>query len=314
MKVTRSLVNAVLSRAGIPQIGEVVELSADAASPGGIEVRTPRTDVVIVSEEGTLVDLEAQRERVNVNNKALFYASKLLCERTPKGISSSYGSLPQVIVIMLVEGWDVFGGDSFLSVGQIRWRHDDAGDGAEVPSDERHDGGERRVGKYEDGSDRTLYVFVELDKVRKRYTANDELLLEDESLAWLYLLAGGYRDDHGMDEMMERFETIREFAERYRLAMGDPELERAYERYCEAQMEYNDMVIEGQRWARKQGHDEGLEEGRKDGRKQGRKEGRKEGLADAVGRLMRGSGMTSDEAMDMLGIPSEERQEYLKLL
>ena len=76
-------------------------------------------------------------------------------------------------------------------------------------------------------------------------------------------------DDHGMDAMMEQFDTIQEFAERYRLAMGDPELKRAYERYCEARMEYNDMVREGKLWARRQGHDEGIEEGRKEGRKEG---------------------------------------------
>ncbi len=262
-EVTRSLVNAVLSRAGIPQIGEVAELRADTASPGGIELRTPRTDVVIVSEEGMLINLEAQRERVNVNNKALFYASKLLCEHTPKGGASNYSALPQVVVIMLVEGWNVFGGDSFLSVGRIRWRHDGGG-GTEAVGNEERDVERQPDGEYEDGSDRALYVIVELDKVKKRYTAKQEEVLGDESLAWLYLLAGGYRDDHGMDAMMEQFDTIQEFAERYRLAMGDPELKRAYERYCEARMEYNDMIREGKLWARRQGHDEGIEEGRND--------------------------------------------------
>ena len=178
-----------------------------------------------------------------------------------------------------------------------------------VPVEAKGDDADREKranAKYEDGSDRTLYVVVELDKVRERYTANEVKLSEDESLAWLYLLAGGYRDDRGMDAMMEQFETIKEFAERYRLAMGDPDLMRAYERYCEARTEYNDQLLEGQRWARKQGLDEG--------RKEGRKQGRKEGLAEAIDRLVRGLGMTNDEAMDLLGIPIEERPKYLKLL
>ncbi len=246
-EVTRSLANAILRRAGLGQIGKIDELRADAASPGGIEMRTSRADVVIVSEEGTTVDLEAQRERVNVDNKALFYASKLLCEGTPRGAADDYSDLPQVIVIILIDGWKMFEGDSFLSVGRIRWKH---GDGS--------------ANKFEDGTDRTLYVVAELDKVRKVYTANSEEMADDEALAWLYLLADGYSDDHEMERVMERFENIQEFAERYKLAMGDPELKRAYEKYLEARMEYNDILHEGQRWARKEGRKEGRKETRKD--------------------------------------------------
>ena len=113
--------------------------------------------------------------------------------------------------------------------------------------------------------------------MKKRYTANDEELATDEALAWLYLLADGYRDDHEMEQVMEQFDTIEEFAKRYKLAMGDPELKRAYERYFEERLEYNDRLHEGQRWAHEQGH--------KEGRKQGRKQGRKEGLDDVTARM-----------------------------
>ena len=282
--VTRSLVNAVLNGAGLPCIGNIKELRADAASAGGIELRTARTDVLVISEEGTVVDVEAQRQYANVDNKALFYASKLLCEHTPKGGDDRYGNLPQVVVITLLEGHEMFDGDQFVSVGRVRWDR----------------GSEHHV----NGSDRIILVAVELDKVRKRYTASDEEVATDESLAWLYLLAEGYRDDREMDEIMEKFQTMQEFADRYKLAMGDPELKRAYDKYLEARMEYNEMVYQDKLVARR----DGLEEGRREGRREGLQEGRQEGIDSMVER-MRELGYEEDaitSILDGLTTPPQE--------
>ncbi len=299
--VTRSLVNAILRHVNIDTIGEVRELRCDVTSAGGIAVRSARVDVLVVPGGGAIVDLEAQRERVNVDNKALFYASKLLCEHTPKGGPKDYSVLPQVVVIMLVEGWERFEDKAFLHVGRPMWKSEDG---------------------IENGSDRILFVIAELNKVRKRYTVDDGELATDEGLAWLYLLAKGYREDD-MDEVMKCFPTMREFAEHYKIALGDPELKRAYERYCEARTEYNDMVREGQLWARKvgrdegykdgrdegykdgrdegykEGHDEGYKEGHDEGHNEGRKEGRKEGLEEVAGR-MREMGYDNDTIDDIM--------------
>ena len=275
--VTRSLVNAILRHVNIDTIGEVRELRCDVTSAGGIAVRSARVDVLVVPGGGAIVDLEAQRERVNVDNKALFYASKLLCEHTPKGGPKDYSVLPQVVVIMLVEGWERFEDKAFLHVGRPMWKSEDG---------------------IENGSDRILFVIAELNKVRKRYTVDDGELATDEGLAWLYLLAKGYREDD-MDEVMKCFPTMREFAEHYKIALGDPELKRAYERYCEARTEYNDMVREGQLWARKVGRDEGYKEGHDEGHNEGRKEGRKEGLEEVAGR-MREMGYDDDTIDDIM--------------
>lgn len=263
--ITRSLVNAVLGRAGLPPIGDVSELRSDAASTGGVALRTARTDVLVVSPEA-VVDLEAERRHANVDNKMLFYASKLMCEHTPKGGDDNYSELPRIVVITLLEGRKLFEGDGFLSVGGIRWSR---GNGGMV-----------------DGSDRMVLIVVELDKVRKRYTVNDEEITTDESLAWLYLLADGYRDDDEMGVIVERFQTMQEFAERYKLAMGDPKLKRAYDKYIEARMEYNEMVYQDKLQARREGHDEGYADGYDAGRNAGYDEGRNagydEGRKDAL--------------------------------
>ena len=89
---------------------------------------------------------------------------------------------------------------------------------------------------------------------------------------------------------MGNFPTIQEFAKQYKIAKDDPDLKRAYDKYVEAQMEYNEHLywdtLAMQRKAahegRRQGLEKGFEQGCKEGRKQGRKEGRKEGFDEAV--------------------------------
>ena len=220
-RVTQSLVNAILRLAEIEQIGEVEQISADAASPGGIAVKSPRTDVLVVTDEGELVDLEAERHAVNVDNKLVFYASRLLSEHVPKGDDKGYDEMPRVVAITLLEGRTIFDGKEFLSDGRVRW----------IQGDELID-----------GSDRMVFIVVELDKVRKRYTANDEEVARDESLAWLYLLAGGCRNDEETDRIVSDFPTMQEFAQRYRIAMDDPELKHTYDLYIESELEYNSRL------------------------------------------------------------------------
>ena len=243
-EATHALVNAILTHAGVEAIGEISELHADAVTGSGIKIRTARLDVLVISEDGALVDVEAQRYHANVSNKALFYASKLLTEHMPKGTGGDdYDNIPRIVSITLLEGHEVFEGDVALSVGQVRW-----------------DRGDSTV----DGTDRMLFLVAELEKIRKRYTANGLDSITDEAEAWLYALANGYRDDKEMNELMSHFPTLREFAERYRMAIDDPEVKRAYDRYVESTLEYNQIVHEAQRKGYATGHDEGRKEGRKE--------------------------------------------------
>ena len=85
-----------------------------------------------------------------------------------------------------------------------------------------------------------------------------EAVLADESLAWLYLLADGYKDPEEVDRMAGAFPTMEEFAQRYGLAIGDPDLALAYERYWESEMEYNSAI----NYAKREGREEGILEER----------------------------------------------------
>ena len=59
---------------------------------------------------------------------------------------------------------------------------------------------------------------------------------------------------------------------------------------------------------------EGEARGKAEGRAEGRAEGKAEGRAEALGALMRSLSCSLEAAMDMLGIPSSERQHYERLV
>ena len=186
----------------------------------------------------------------------------------PKGGSGDYSDMPRIVSITLLDGYEMFEGSDAISIGQMRWKRDN---------------------NTINGTDRMLFVIAELDKIKKCYTANGLDGIKDEGTAWLYALANGYQSDEEMDALMSHFPTLREFAERYKKAIDDPEVKHAYDLYVESTLEYNQIVHDAQRKGFEKGledgRNKGLEEGRKEGLEEGRKEGRKEGRQDVINRL-----------------------------
>jgi len=248
--VTRPLLNAVIRSVGLPEVESVESITADAALPGGVACKTPRLDVVIVSGDGRLFDLEAQRRKVDFGAKSMLYAAKLLAENTGKGPDDGYASVPRVVVVMLLEGTEMFPeSGQIVSACRMAWDVD---------------------GEPVAGPDCITLVVAELDKVRQRYNAgNIEDVLADESLAWLYLLAAGYEHPEEVDRIMGSFPTIEEFAVRYGIAIDDPDLKRAYDNYWLSELEYNSVMNQARKDGRAEGREIGLEEGRAEGRAEG---------------------------------------------
>ena len=131
--------------------------------------------------------------------------------------------------------------------------------------------------------------------MRARYNRGGlEEVLSDESLAWLYVLAAGYEDPEEVDRIMESFPTIEEFAERYGIAIGDPDLKRAYDKYYESILEYNSAMYTAEKKGFERGYDDGVEQGLADGREQGIERSiaalREAGLDEAADLLARSMG------------------------
>ena len=70
--VVQPFVNALLRAVGMAEVERIESITADAALPGGLQCKTPRLDIVMLCDDGRLVDLEAERRKVNVGNKSMF--------------------------------------------------------------------------------------------------------------------------------------------------------------------------------------------------------------------------------------------------
>ena len=283
--VTKPMLNAILRAVDIPEIEGVERIVADTSLPGGVECKTPRIDVVVMCDDGRLFDLEAERRQVDIEAKSLFYAAKLLVENTPKGLDDSYSAIPQVAVVVLLDGSTLFpDSDKMINVCRMRW------DAQLAPDRPQSPGGTMGSAA---GPDNITIVVAELKKVREKYnSSNVDDALADEATAWLYLLAAGYEHPEEVKRIMEHFPTMEEFAKRYGIALGDPDLKRAYDRYWGAQMEYNSIMEE----ARKVGRAEGRAAGYAEGRAEGYAEG-----VDAAAMRLRAAGFDEDAIRIALG-------------
>ena len=254
--VARSLANAILREVGLPELGEIERIEADSATPGTVSLKSTRCDVVMVLE-GRIVDLEAQRHVVNVDNKSMLYAAKLLVDNTPRGRDAKYVEMPQVVVITLLSEAEAFEDDCFVSPCRMQWD---------------------RGGAPAEGTDRVMFVLVELEKVARLYNKVTSEVLADELTAWLYVLARGYRDEEEVEEIVQSIESIEKFAEMYGLAIDDPDIKRQYDLYQESILEQNEIEYEAEQRGLKRGEERGLEIGMKRGEERGLKLGEERGL------------------------------------
>ncbi len=241
--ITRGLLNSIFRHVGIDPLEEIDEISAEHTSvEGSVNCKSPRFDVRLLSSNRA-IDLEAQCYPEDVENRSLFYASQLMVANTRRGLKS-YKDIPQVIVVTLLSDAGLFpDSDDFVQVAGMRW----------APEGQPRD----------PMSSRMLFVLVELDKVRKRYTELTEEVLEDELLSWAYLLVRGYRSKKDVSEIMSSHHSIEQFAELYGYAIGDPEVIKAYDAYQSAELEYQsrqDYLARKEREATDRGIEQGIEQ------------------------------------------------------
>ena len=261
--LTRGLVNAVLRRIGVEPVAEIERIDAEhTATEGSVECKTPRMDVRVVAA-GKVIDLEAQGYPEDVGTRSLFYGSQLICENTPKG--AQYRDLPQAIVITLLDAPPVFpDAGGFVHVCRLKWDVD---------------GGVPR-----DGTDRLLFVVIELSKVREKYNELSGEVLSDELLTWAYLLTNGYRDDLEVEKMTSEVPDIEYFAELYGLAVNDPKVKRAFEDAVSAEREYHSRQNYYARLER-EAIERGFAQGEEAGMEKGMEKGMQKGMQKVAARL-----------------------------
>lgn len=278
-ELPQALVNSILARAGIDSIGSVDRVEAERTMLGeSVSLKYPRLDVLLSCEGNRLVDLESERNDPDIDDRFLYYAAKLITEGVRPG--EGYDLVPTVVSVILYDEHIVFPeSPEIVSVCRLAWNCG----GSSYP-----------------GSKRMVFVLVDLQKFRRQHPTLDADVVADEMLSWLYLLTEGYKNEEAVRAMEEVIPTVERFAERYGLALDDPNIKRAYDQYISSMITERNII----RRAEKEGHEKGFEVGVAEGRAQGRAEGRAEGAESIVAHL-RAAGVDPvllDEALAAEGI------------
>ncbi|MCL1803945.1 MAG: Rpn family recombination-promoting nuclease/putative transposase [Eubacteriaceae bacterium] len=238
----KSIINATFGNDGRTPISNITEIrKQDVFTPQEYGGRGSRLDVTASDGGGNLFNIEVQ---VNPDKamlrRSMFYSSNMLVRAAAGGKKFSFGNLPSVTVINIL---------NFVI------RENDPG--FYQPIVLAYKNGAREI------ADDLLTIYnIELPKFR----ATVKLDISNPLHRWLYYLDNGYLypDDKIVREVISMDTGIRRYEEEYRRRISDPDLLVQYQDYL-----YNRMVAETQ-----------LDQAREESKAEGRSEGKAEGIAE----------------------------------
>ena len=265
VRITRSLLNCLMREIGREEIDEVISIEAEHTEFGEtIDCHSARFDVMLTTH-GKIFDLEAQSYETDLYLRNIYYASKIVANSLKTG--QKIREMPQVVIVTLLDTEPLFPEDDIVvrTNRELGWN---AAEGIDPR-----------------GSDRVVFVLVELKKFERKYNRLNEEVLSDELLSWLYLLTNGYADQTEVDAIMEKFPTLEEFAKLYGFAIDSPDVTKAYELYAESERERLSSLDYMERKAEARGEARGIAIGEERGEARGRAEGIAIGEAQGKARV-----------------------------
>jgi predicted transposase/invertase (TIGR01784 family) len=211
-----SLANAVRADKGIAPLAEIVELNSQYSIIGERKSdKIGRLDVLAKAGDGSFTNFEMQvSEFPHMDERLAFYAANILA---PFKSGDDYEELPAVNIV-LIEG----GGHKVSSDG--KYHHTFS-----MRDDEPPHG---RLSGWPVVHKLSLPTFERVG----RYDKNDMLSV------WLRILTDGYKDREFMREVSEMDAGIQQFAQRYNLALNDPDLRRKIDYHRSAEMDYTTRI------------------------------------------------------------------------
>jgi len=216
---TKSIINATFGNDGRTPISSITEMrKQDAFAPQEYGGRGSRLDVTASDGGGNLFNIEVQvKPDTDMLRRSMFYSSNMLVRAAEGGKGFSFGSLPSVTVINILDFVLRKNGPGFYQPIALAYKN-----------------GVREI------ADDLLTIYnIELPKFREI----EKLDINNPLHRWLYYLDNGYLypEDEIVREVIAMDNGIRRYEEEYRRRIIDPDLLVQYQDYI-----YNKMVAESQ--------------------------------------------------------------------
>ncbi len=233
-----SLVNAIRADKGRLPLREIVALESQYNLIGKfVNSKMGRLDVLAIAEDGRQINIEMQvKPDKNIGMRLSFYSSMLHAEIES---GDGYETLPPQSMIVIEGSKHRVNPD-----GQYHKTYNMRND---LPPHEALEG----FPEVHRLSLPTFEKTARLDKPDKNNMLG----------VWLTIFSRGHEDSQFLEEAKKMDAGILQFAERYNLALDDPDFKRKYYYFRSAEMEHNSRVYT----AKREGREIGLTEGRAEG-------------------------------------------------
>ena len=265
----KEFLSALLTSEGEPPIAEVISMKSEySVSPEGPGQKSGRLDVRVKDSLGAIYDVEVQNSTDYMNERGLFYGSRLAARAFPPG--KDYSRIPRVRMVDICDFRVREGSEEIVEPVQLVYKK-----------------GPREV-----STDAFAIYHIQLPEFRRRYRTL-ESVGDDALLAWLYLFDRGYKSEEETEMLAQRSEGLRDFAERYGSAIEDPLVKSRYEWLEDARHEEASRLA----FAERRGEERGL--------KTGEERGVEKNNLEVAGRL-KGMGLSYDVIAAACGLTHEQ--------
>lgn len=230
------LLNAILAEVGEEPIIKILDMKSEySLITEGVGAKYGRVDVIVRTQSNRIFDIEVQIARDEMNNRDFFYGARLLSSEFKSG--QKYSEMPKIRIINILD---------FL----VREDNTDLVQTVSLNYDKEP----RR-----EATDVFKIYHIQMPIFRKEHK-NFEEVKGNAFYTWLYLFDKGYKDKEEMSMIASISDGMKNFAQKYSIAINDPRLTRLY------QMEQDAIRDENSRldFAKREGKREGIREGKKE--------------------------------------------------
>ena len=229
--------NAVLNYVGGEPISEIIDIKSEYSLLGESKAQKHgRLDVRVKGETGRLFDIEVQIEQDYMNERGYFYGGRMVLDEFESG--TPYNEISQVCVINITDFYVRDGSTEVVEPVELMY--------TKAP-----------VTKAMDAF--TMY-HIQLPEFRKNHKTLDSVK-DNPFFLWLYMFDNGYKSKEEMNMLAEMSAGIRNFAERYGIAINDPDLIRRYRMEMDWLRDERTRIAVAENRGREEGEKKGREEG-----------------------------------------------------
>ncbi len=229
--------NAVMVHVGEEPIVQIVSMQSEYSVFGeSIDQKYGRLDVRVKTDSGRLFDIEVQIKPDYMNERSLFYGERMLEDEFKVGVT--YDNMPEIRVINIVDFYVRKESENIVEPVVLSYYNEPC---------------EIATNKFK--------MFHILLPVFRKTHRTLESVQGDTFLSWLYMFDKGYQNPNEMEVLSGMTEGLLNFAQRYNIAINDPDLIRRYRMITDGERDVATQISVAKRKSEKEGRREGKEEG-----------------------------------------------------